>query len=585
MKKKLLLHIATGLLVLATGVPQRANADANDYKESAEFKTLRDSVFRSFNEADSARFYKHVKVLQDYLLRQGDLHYYYTQRCNEIVFELNRLHVMEAYKLATQLSKELTERKLDKEMYMAVNMMGHIYRYSCEKENAKRCFREVIRRMEQEGYTESIPPIYMNLANIYMGENPDSALILIDQAAELARQASPERLFDIETRRALVYYTMGDKERFMQGYQAYKDGQAQGLSSVHGRKMEIFYLAMLGKTDEAVQLTIESADDPYETQADIYANAGRWEEAYQALKRGAHETDSVNSVILAGSMQGIQQELQRYEENRQAGRRWIYALTAIAALLALLVVALVYIVQSRRRHIRQMQAAYQRVLESDKVKTSFIQNVSHEVRTPLNIISGFGQVLADESYHISQEERKHISGMVMHNARQITAMIDEVLEMANIDSLNVDAGAQVACNEALRRVVADFCKEMDLAADDIVVETTLADDRQVVGLQKTLQRIVSPLLDNAVKNRGEGPIVVRAAEENGRVAISVEDHGPGVPPAEAEHIFERFVKLDTFKAGMGLGLTYSRTMARRLGGDVVLDTSYAGPGARFKVVI
>ncbi len=248
-------------------------------------------------------------------------------------------------------------------------------------------------------------------------------------------------------------------------------------------------------------------------------------------------------------------------------------------------VALVYIVQSRRRHIRQMQAAYQRVLESDKVKTSFIQNVSHEVRTPLNIISGFGQVLADESYHISQEERKHISGMVMHNARQITAMIDEVLEMANIDSLNVDAGAQVACNEALRRVVADFCKEMDLAADDIVVETTLADDRQVVGLQKTLQRIVSPLLDNAVKNRGEGPIVVRAAEENGRVAISVEDHGPGVPPAEAEHIFERFVKLDTFKAGMGLGLTYSRTVARRLGGDVVLDTSYAGPGARFKVVI
>ena len=68
----------------------------------------------------TARFFKAVSALEDYLSRQGDVHAYYTQRCNEIVFELNRQRIFEAYKLATQLSRELTEKKLDKEMYMAI---------------------------------------------------------------------------------------------------------------------------------------------------------------------------------------------------------------------------------------------------------------------------------------------------------------------------------------------------------------------------------------------------------------------------------------------------------------------------------
>ena len=144
---------------------------ANDYKETPEYLALRDSMHHAFNDADSARFFHHVKVLQDYLLEKDDLHAYYTQRCNEIVFLLNQQSIIEAYKLATTLSQELLQRKLDKEMYMAYNMMGHIYNYSGNLENAKQCFWEVIRRMEKAGYEESIPPIYMNLVNVEMSQN------------------------------------------------------------------------------------------------------------------------------------------------------------------------------------------------------------------------------------------------------------------------------------------------------------------------------------------------------------------------------------------------------------------------------
>ena len=76
---------------------------------------------------------------------------------------------------------------------------------------------------------------------------------------------------------------------------------------------------------------------------------------------------------------------------------------------------------------------------------------------------------------------------------------------------------------------------------------------------------------------------MRVSTNENHLEIDIEDNGEGIPAKDAERVFERFVKLDPFKEGLGLGLTFSRTMARRLGGNVTLDTSYPGPGCRFKV--
>ncbi len=558
---------------------------ADDYKTSAEYLALRDTMHKAFNDADTARFYRAVKKLKLYLLHQGDLHAYYTQRCNEIVFQLNRQNIFEAYKQAKQLSVELTDRKLDKEMYMAINMMGHIYHYSGNEETAKQCFREVIRRMEEEGYRESEPAIYMNLVNIVIDEDPEEALRLIDKAVEISRETAPDRVFDMESRRTLAYYRMGDMPRFLEGYKAYREGVAKGQNSVHGSLLEIYYLTSQGRYDEAIAKARLRENDPYETMADIYSQAGRWKEAYEALKLGTAESDSINSVILSSSMQGIQEELAVYDVERRAERTKLYALFTIVVLLVLLVVALAYIMRSRRRHLREIQKAYDRVLESDRMKTLFMQNVSHEVRTPLNIISGFAQVFADPDYQLSAEERQRIAETVTHNTHIITTMINEVLDLSAYESAAEGDMVPIACNRALRRIIDDFGKEDRLQGNTIDFQTTLDDAFTVVAQEELLKRILLPLVDNAVKNDPGGCIEVRAMAEDKRLVITVRDHGKGVPADEAEHIFERFVKLDNFKEGLGIGLPFSRTMARRIGGDVTLDTAFDGPGARFRVVI
>ena len=575
--------ILLAMTALLLAVPTPA---AEDYKEDAEYLALRETMHHAFNDGDSVKFFPAVYKLEDYLLAKGDLHAYYTQRCNEIVFQLNRQNIYEAYVLARNLSMELREKKLDKEMYMAYNMLGHLNRYCGNKEAARRNFRYVISQMEKYGYYESMPPIYMNLINVELEDNPEEASRLLDKALEIARKYSPERVFDIETRRTLNDFNSGDTEQFLEGYKAYRQGVEEGKSSVHGRTLEIYYLACLGKTDEAVELAKrELGEDSGDAVVRVYEQAGRWKEAYESLRQATAARDSVNNVVLINSMAGVREQLTLHDVERKTARNRSIAFTIGIFLLALLVAALSYIVISRRKHLKELKTAYEHALESDRLKTAFIQNVSHEIRTPLNIISGFAQIIADPDMAGSTEDRQHMSLMMQKNCHQITSLIDEMLEL----SMNESAGAVVKEDQLpLNSMLRDLMQENHAFAPsgvELRFDSTLNDAYTITTNIVVLKRAINTLIDNAIKHTKEGSITLKATSDGERLQLAVEDTGEGIPAGEAEHIFERFVKLDTFKEGLGLGLPLCRKLVERLSGQVSLDTNYKGPGARFVMTL
>ena len=574
--RRLLLTVA----MLLTVFPVRAE----DYSQDKTYLNLREAMHNAFNNNDSAAFFPALQNFEDYLLEKGDLHSYYTQRCNEIVFLMNRQKIVEAYKRASDLSKELREKKVDKEMYMAVNMLGHINRYCGNKEEAKKNWFEVIRMMEKEGYYANMPPIYMNIVNVELDDSPEEADSLLEIAKAIAMKHAPERVFDIETRQSLSYYYRGDMEKFVKGYKAYQEGVAKGLTSVHGRSMDVYYLAYQGRIDEAVKKAREElGDEGGEAIALIYANAGKWKEAYEAQKQEAAASDSTDNVVLTNSMMRIRDELRLYDVERKASKNKMILLTVVTILLALLVALLFYTVMSRRRHMKQLKRAYNHALESDKIKTAFIQNISHEVRTPLNIISGFAQVIAEPELVNSIEERKDIAAMMQKNTRQITSLIDEMLALAmNEAQESVNKNDHVEINDLMRDLLQE--NQGNVNKDTrLDFQTTLSDDFKILTNESLLKSILNALLDNAIKNTTNGQIVIKAdIDDEQMLTLAVEDTGCGIPAAEAEHIFERFVKLDTFKEGIGLGLPLCRTLADKLGGSVKLDTTYQ-KGARFIV--
>lgn len=556
---------------------------ARDYSQDQKYISLRDAMHHAFNNGDSTTFFPAIKNLEEYLMRQGDLHGYYTQKCNEIVFQMNQRRIFEAYMLARKLSKELREKKVDKERFMAINMLGHINNYCGNKEEAKQNWYEVLRIMEEEGYYSSMPPIYLNIVNVALDDDAEEADSLMEKAKQISLKYSPDRVFDIEGRQTLSYYYRGDIERFLKGYKAYKEGEAKGLSSVNGRALEVYYLAYQGKVDEAVAMAKkELGDEGRDAITQIYEKAGRWEEAYKALKAETASNDSIDNVVLINSMQGIADEVRLYDAQRENYRTRSLALLITIGLLILLIVALIYIFMARRKHVKELEKAYERVKESEKMKAAFIQNVSHEVRTPLNIISGFSQVIANPELTDSVEDRQHMSKMMQKSAHQITSLIDEIIGLSLIEStekMREEDTPQV--NALLKNVLKDYD---DVVNDgvELKLETTLADDFRITTNENMLKRILTALLENACKYTEKGSIKLKAVEADNTLLISVEDTGCGIPKEKAHEIFERFVKLDSFKEGIGLGLPLSLKLAEQLGGIVELDTTYTY-GARFNV--
>ena len=559
-------------------------AQAVDYSNDKAYQTLYDAMHRTFNAGDTTKFFPAIKALQQYLLDKKDLHGYYTQRCNEIVFQMNQKKIYEAYKLARELSKELHDKNIEREMYMAFNMLGHINHYCGNNQEAKENWFEVLRLQEQYGYYDSMPTIYMNIVNVALDDSPEEADSLLELAKAISLKHCPERVFDIETRHTLSYFYRGEMDKFREGYEAYKKGVAEGKTSVHGRELEIYHESLLGNTDKAVEMARRDlADEGLDAIPLIYEKAGRWEEAYKALKKETEASDSIENVVLANSMMGIGDEMRVYEAEREVTRTWFLLMAAVILFLTLLAAALFYIMQSRRRHLTQLKKAYAQALESDKMKTAFIQNISHEVRTPLNIISGFSQVIADPELDAGIEERREIAQMTQKNARLITSLIDEML----LVSLNESKEKAVKENPVeINDLIRDLLQEAEANLSPqtkINFESELPNDFTILSNEYMLKIIINALIDNAEKNTPEGSITVKASKpSDNEITLTVEDTGCGIPADEAEHIFERFVKLDTFKEGIGLGLPLCRMLLEKLDGTINLDTTYT-KGARFIV--
>ena len=232
----------------------------------------------------------------------------------------------------------------------------------------------------------------------------------------------------------------------------------------------------------------------------------------------------------------------------------------------------------------QLIEATARAEESSKMKTKFIQQISHEIRTPLNILSGFTQILTTPDLELGEEEKKQISKDIVANTERITGLVNKMLELSDascrcaIELTDNVSPSKIARDAIAKSMIAEsenlsFDLEMPTDIDDVTIKTNLT----------AAVRALTLLLDNARKfsTKSDSPQVKLHLETSvNKIQFIVEDNGIGIPTDQAEHIFEEFVQLDDYYDGTGIGLTVARSMARRMGGDITLDTNYS-PGARF----
>ena len=300
-------------------------------------------------------------------------------------------------------------------------------------------------------------------------------------------------------------------------------------------------------------------------------------------------------VAAVYDIQGKERQIAEQEAKMQQER----VMSTIVVLVLVIVFFFIYAINSRKAYDkltetnRQLKIANKKAEESARMKQEFIQQISHEVRTPLNVLSGFTQVLTDSNIELDTDELQVISEKMVQSSERITQLVDKMLALSDANSNSTIELIDTATPSALATIAVDL-SHIQLAShlefqmkDSLAAQSTLFKTNIELA-----SKALSLLLDNAIKftrpaeSRNIDPAAEKAKVtlgvdvQNDKVSFVVEDTGIGIPPEEAEHIFEQFVQLDDYYEGTGIGLTIARSLVRQLNGDVVLDTSYTD-GARF----
>ena len=243
-----------------------------------------------------------------------------------------------------------------------------------------------------------------------------------------------------------------------------------------------------------------------------------------------------------------------------------------------------YITEKLQQRNKELEEATKRAQEANQQKTTFIQNVSHQIRTPLNIVMGFSQVLHDaikQREVLPDEEMKSVTSTMDHQAKLLYRLVTMLFDSSDTgfsEELRTHQFDIVKCNDVAREAIEYLKEHYPEAETEFVSE--VADDFSLQTSQLYLLRCLRELLYNSAKYSDGKHILLQITTTGHTIRYVVEDKGKGIPEADRDLMFKFFTKVDDLSEGLGLGLPLAKRHALNLGGDLWLDDTYH-EGCRF----
>ena len=279
----------------------------------------------------------------------------------------------------------------------------------------------------------------------------------------------------------------------------------------------------------------------------------------------------------------------------------VHGLIAAVGTGALIVAALFFLMGRYERHLSRLSAErdlQDKVMEEmrklERFRTNFISNVTHEIRTPVTGILGAAEMLADDTAQLDSADRAELQNVIKNHSSRLVALVDDILALAGLEKAEAEHDVAFApCD------VADIAQTAVNLAQPAAKKTgvTLSFVRKMQDTDELVRPCDARLVESAVANliqnalRYSGSTEVEISVErtaDGKAAISVIDHGIGIPEDCQPRLFERFYRIDKDRSralgGTGLGLAIVKHIAQLHGGQVTV-LSKLGKGATFTLVI
>ena len=234
----------------------------------------------------------------------------------------------------------------------------------------------------------------------------------------------------------------------------------------------------------------------------------------------------------------------------------------------------------------ELVRAKERAEESDRLKTAFLNNLSHEVRTPLNAIVGFSDVLDLDTEGESPGRIQHLTGIIRNSSQQLLSIIDDIINISTLEAgLQKAYETRTDIRELIQAVYDQYTmaasnKDLRFSIDRLPAER----DSHVLTDKTKVQQVLGNLVGNALKFTEKGRVAIDCVMKDGFLRFSVTDTGIGIDPVHRDKVFERFRQVETeharVKGGLGLGLSISRAFVELLGGKIWYE-SEKGSGSSF----
>ncbi|MBL8057488.1 MAG: PAS domain S-box protein [Anaerolineales bacterium] len=258
----------------------------------------------------------------------------------------------------------------------------------------------------------------------------------------------------------------------------------------------------------------------------------------------------------------------------------------------LLIISSIRDVTERRRFQQALQEKNEELGRAIRAKDHFLAAMSHELRTPLNAVIGFTGTLLLKLPGPLTAAQEHQLRTIQSNARHLLSLINDLLDLAKIESGRVELYPESLVCQAVLEEVAAALRPLAEAKGLRFEVTAPAEPLRLQADRRALSQILINLINNAIKFTEQGAVRLRAARHQTagqwRIELSVSDTGPGVAPEDHARLFQAFTQLaaepSRRQEGTGLGLHLSQRLAALMGAQIRLE-SEPGRGSTFTLII
>ncbi len=553
---------------------------------------LEAEMLRLISTTEKEQFTDVTEELKKLSQEQGNERLFYTAWGNQSTYEAAHQNYSAADEIADEIAEYAEDQNSHWGYYIALHSKAVNALQKQDYQAAEEAFLKAVDFRHKYFPNESAGDDLQELMKIANHRKDQKAGLKFAQQILAEPDVAPIHKGRALFRISQFAFNKNNKELFDSIYnelQALKESDGIGtLEPV----VEVNYQIINGNYQEALRLCQQlSPDKRAERMAVIYHRMGDDKKAYEQMANFKKINDSIVLVshgnVVASCFVQMNNERLKLEqkiledENVKLKRVYVYTIIGVVILILALIFWQHHVrIKRLEKENAQLEKARKKAEKAFDMKNEFINNITNELRAPLNPIEGFTDILATQDYDLRPEEREELSKMIKNSSKHITKIIDEMAELSFYESKkSLPVNYTMSPNHLCRHMV-DALRPKCKQGVRMFFETELPEEFELHTNHEAVEALLRHLIENAIQYTEKGVITVACSEYGEMLRVSVTDTGKGIPAEHRGNIFNTFREIGDNQKLQGLGLVICQSIVKLLGGKLWLDESYTD-GSRF----